>query len=203
MSHRHYQLLAGSSLLLASKCNKVFLTCKDICFCADNSFSVDNVEATEELVLEQLEWKLAYPTSMDFLFAYARVLNMDENGREFVMWSYINELSLQSGAYFIYPPSVIGASSMVLGRYCLQAFSPGITLWPEALIDASGLTLNALAACTVQLSKDLADMRMAMPDLTMIRRRHSKSSRHCVAEVDIPVLPSSRVVLAYEERLRS
>jgi hypothetical protein len=203
VSPSHYQLVAGSSLLLASKCNKAFLTCKDICYCADNSFSPDQVEATEELILEQLEWKLAFPTSMDFLLSFARILNMDENGRPFVMYSYINELSLQSGAYFCYPPSVVGASSMLLGRYCLQDFSPRSCLWPKELVDASGLMLNEILACTVQLSRDLANSRMTMPDLTMVRRRHSKSSRHCVAEVDIPALPSSRFVAAFEERLRS
>lgn len=182
----------------------MFLTCKDICYCSDNSFSPDQVEATEELILQHLEWKLAFPTSMDFLLSYARIMNIDENGRFFVMCSYVNELSLQTDSYFCYPPSVLGASSMVLGRYCLQDFSPGgSSLWPKELVEASALTLDAIMACTVQLSRDLADLRITMPDLTMIRRRHSKSSRHCVAEVDIHALPSSRVIAAFEERLRS
>jgi hypothetical protein len=182
----------------------VFLTCKDICYCSDNSFSPDQVEATEELILQHLDWKLAFPTSMDFLLSYARMMNEDENGRSFVMCSYVNELSLQTATYFCYPPSVVGAASMVLGRYCFQdTLLGGSYSWPKELIDASGLTLDAVMACTLKLSRDLADLRTTMPDLTMIRRRHSKSSRHCVAEVDIPAIPSSGVITAFEERLRS
>ena len=52
------QLVAGTCLLIASKCNNIFITEKDISFCCDNLFSVANVMGTEEVVLQQLDWKL-------------------------------------------------------------------------------------------------------------------------------------------------
>lgn len=58
ISASSFQLLAGACLLIASKCNKVFVTEKDISYCCDNIFSVANVVATEEVVLKHLEWKL-------------------------------------------------------------------------------------------------------------------------------------------------
>ena len=58
MSSSSFQLVAGACLLIASKCDKVSITEKDISFCCDNLFSVTLVMATEEAVLKQLGWKL-------------------------------------------------------------------------------------------------------------------------------------------------
>ena len=58
ISTSSFQLVAGACLLIASKCNMILVTEKDICFCCDNIFSVANVISTEELVLKHLKWKL-------------------------------------------------------------------------------------------------------------------------------------------------
>ncbi len=58
VSTSSFQLVAGACLLIASKCNTLVITEKDICFCCDNIFSVANIIATEELILKHLEWKL-------------------------------------------------------------------------------------------------------------------------------------------------
>jgi len=71
----HFQLVAGACISIASKCNKVFLTEKDISFCCDNIFSVANVVATEKLILKLLGWKLVRSSS----FLNCGVFSIDAN----------------------------------------------------------------------------------------------------------------------------
>ena len=55
---KYYQLIAGSCVLLASKCNHVIVTEKDIVFCCDNVFTTEQVLSTETEILQQLDFKL-------------------------------------------------------------------------------------------------------------------------------------------------
>ena len=65
---KYYQLIAGSCVLLASKCNHVLVTEKDIVFCCDNVFTTEQVLSTETEILQQLDFKLVS------LFAWCFIL---------------------------------------------------------------------------------------------------------------------------------
>lgn len=197
VSTSRFQLVAGACLLIASKCNKVFVTEKDISFCCDNLFSVAHVMATEELILKQLEWKLACPSSIEFVIAFSTILGVEENSKIFCLYCYILELSLALDTSLRHPPSIIAASSMVLAHYCLRK-NDMPTLWPDELAHVTGFDLKDLVACSVQLSKDIDDNIR----FVMIYRRYSKPCRHNAAEIPIPVLASTTILTAYEERLR-
>ena len=112
----------------------------------------------------------------------------------FSLYNYILELSLLSDIGFGYKPSIIAASSMVLAHYCLR-----MNLWPKKLVEATGYVLSDLLHCSIQLSKDINDIRFVAPELNMTNRRHSKKCRHCVAEIAIPVLASTTTLIAYEQ----
>jgi hypothetical protein len=116
-------------LEIASTCNGVSLNGSDISYGADNSSNGAQVTAADEFDLEHLEWKLVFPTPLDFVNAYARFLGLDMDDIAFsMMIRYVVELALQSSIYLVYKSSIIAASVVVLGRFCLSNNS---LLWPQ------------------------------------------------------------------------
>jgi len=178
------------------------VTAKDISLCCDNLFSVALVTTTEEAVLKQLGWKLASPTSFDFILAFLTILGIEKDSQISCLCSYILELSLAFHTSLKYTPSILASSSMVLAFYCLQN-NGTTTLWPDKLANITGLKLKDLAECSVQLSQDAEKVRRPTSRLDMIQRRHSKPCRHNAAEISIPLLNSKTSLTAYEERLDS
>jgi hypothetical protein len=191
----HYQLVAGACLLIASKCSKRSISSSDIAFCADNSFNVDEITGAEDFILQQLEWKLAFPTPLDFVKAYAQASGLADDSQVFLMMRYVVELALQSPIYLAHKPSMLAASVVVLARFCIQDSE----LWPEALERETNYSLDDLRDCTMELSGLLDNIRSTMPELIMISRRYRKPSRHCVADISIPSLSSFASLTAYHE----
>jgi hypothetical protein len=147
--------------------------------CSDNSFSANDLVRTEEYVLKQLEWKLAFPTSLGFLEAYGYALGLDKESKSFQMMRYISELALQSPIYLSYEPSMIAACSVVLARFCAQDNE----LWSDALQHQTDYSFEDLSECTIELS-----------------RRYRKSTRGCVSEIAIPSISSFATMTAYQQR---
>jgi hypothetical protein len=177
------------------------LTEKDLCFSASLSFSAEQVVAGEELVLQRLEWKLAFPTSMDFLVGFSRILGVDEKSRVFFTYMYICELAAQSPfSLFGQRNSILAASSIILANFCLPDDLVS-TLWPKELVEVSGWTLEELAGDVVDLSIHMDLVRLGSPQLDIIQRRYRKPCRRCVAvDMTIPVL-RLRNILDHEGRI--
>jgi len=150
----------------------------NLALCADNRFTESDVLDTEKLVLKTLEYKLAFPTILDFCWEFARQLPSLE-GTEWRMIRYASELALQTPAYVVYRPSLIAASIVVLSRRVVDhATQP---LWPEALADATGYRLSHLQDCVNVLCRQMAHIRATMPHLIMISR-----IQHEMARLTIP-----------------
>ena len=192
------QCFAGPCSLLASKCTDACLTEKDISFCTDLTCSVGEVKWLEEIILKQLHWKLAYPTSIDYVVPFSQLVGVKSDSRECSMYHYVLELCLQTTTSERLNPSTLAAAGFILANYCLQ--KDGISLWPTHLANALGAQLHDLAETVVQLSRDMEEIRDAAPHLTMIRRRYRKPCRHCVGDISIPVILSPRILTSYEER---
>jgi transcription initiation factor TFIIIB Brf1 subunit/transcription initiation factor TFIIB len=191
----HYQLVAGACLLIASKCSEHSISSNDISFCSDNLFNADQVTGTEDFILRQLDWKLAFPTSLAFMISYTRLLGIDSDSQVFLMMRYVVELALQSPIYLTYKPSMIAASAVVLARCCMQESE----IWSEALEQETSYSLNDLCNCTMELSGLLENIRATMPELIMISRRYRKSSRQSVASISIPSISSFDSLVSYHE----
>ena len=193
----HYQVVAGACLLIASKCQMRAIRANDISFCADNWFNVDQLNDTEDYILQKLGWKLAYPTTLDFVNSYAQVLGLANDSMSLMMMRYIAELALQSSVYLAYKPSMIAACATVVARFCVQDYE----IWTEALELETNYSFQDLADCTTELSRLLDEVRSTMPDLIMISKRYRKVSRRNVAHFGSPVLPSFATLTAYHERV--
>jgi hypothetical protein len=160
---------------------------------------VEKIGVVEDLILRNLDWKLAFPTAFDFCIAYARLLSLDETSRTYQMMCYLSALALQSPIHLNYKQSMVAAAVLVLARFCLQEDGE---LWSEALERQTNYSLEEVCQWTVVLSRHLEDVRSTMPDLIMIQRRYRKASRQHVGEIAIPSVSSLATLTAYQERER-
>lgn len=163
--------------------------------CADNSFVAYELIHTEEYVLKQLEWKLAFPTPHGFLEAFGRADGLDKQCKSRYGMRYISELALQSQIYLSYQPSMIAASSLVLARFCSQEDE----LWSEELQHLTNYSFQDLSECTVEMSRRLYDIRSNFPDLIMIERRYQKASKGFASLNSVPSLSSFATLTAYQQ----
>lgn len=198
---KHFQLIVGSCMLIANKCSQDVMSCSDIVLCADKSLSAANLTATEEIILQDLGWKLAFPTTRDFVFAYFDELSIDPSDRGMSMTCFILELVLQTDVGLKYPPSLIAASSIVLGRHCLREENSPDLLWPKTLEEVTGLSFLVVAECAVAITSAVNEIWLRFPQYAIIRRRYSKPWNHNVSEIPIPVLSSTAALDAYRRRL--
>lgn len=191
-----YQLVVGSCMYSASKCGERAIEVSDISFSADNVFNDEQLVAAEDIILQQLDWKLAFPTILDFVLAYARTLGLEENSRTFWMMRYIADLALQTLVCLTFQPSLVAASVVALSLYGLQEGN----VWPESLVRETGLQWHDLEECTVAISQQVEEINLTLPDLMIIGRRYRKTSRRQVGELAVPSISSFSTLTAYRAR---
>lgn len=156
----------------------------DLAFCADNTFDHNDVLIAEEAILRGLDWRLSYPTILDFVELYICVLDLEERNR--FMLQYIAELALQCQVYLTYQPSLVASCVVALALYCHGTAE----LWPAVLEEATGYSWLDLEQCMLALSSDIHHIRSAMPELKIIMRRYRKAQNGRVALVQIPRITS-------------
>ncbi|KAL3942579.1 MAG: hypothetical protein SGBAC_003249 [Bacillariaceae sp.] len=194
MKKKYYQLVAAACLQIASKCSKEISGC-DICMCSDNEFSVSDLATTEEYVLKKLGWKLAFPSSLDFLNQLRIILDLEKDSRMFQVMQYVCELALQTKLYVHFEPSMVAATAVVLSNYSLD----NQELWSDELEQQTTYSLEDLAECTIAMSRLLEDVRHRYSNLIIIDQRYRKASRGCVAEISIPTITSFASLVSYQQ----
>lgn len=179
----------------------------DLVHCSDNTFSVLDLVATEEIILETLEWKLANSTILDFMYAYAKVWGIKKDSHELCWMQYLSELALQSQIHVSYKKnSIVAAAVVALARFCLppQAFQDQghwkPLLWNDYLEQKTGYSLEQVCACAFDLSRCLEQVRRAVPDFAMISRRYRRIQIESFAtdESLMPSVSSSAELISYQ-----
>lgn len=197
---QHYQLVSSACMLIASKCNMQQLKEVDFTRCSDNTFSTDTLQKMEELILEALEWKLALPSILEFVFAYAQILGVEPDSRELMMMQYLSELALQSQVHLEHKPSLIAAAVIVLSRYVLDA---NTALWSKNLSEITGFEASTVFACVTSLCRCLEEVRSGLGP-GMIQRRYRQPRWQHVAAMEMPPQLSTETLqtfqLAQEQR---
>lgn len=194
MKKKYYQLIAAACLQIASKCGKE-ISGSDICMCSDNEFGVADLAKTEEYVLTKLGWKLAFPSSLDFLNQLRIILDLEKDSRMFQVMQYVSELALQTKLYVHFEPSMVAATAVVLSNYSLD----NQELWSDELEQQTTYSLEDLAECTIAMSRLLEDVRHRYSNLIIIDQRYRKASRGCVAEISIPTITSFASLVSYQQ----
>jgi len=179
---RRCQLVVGTCLYIASKCDENELSKSDLVFSADNTFGLADVARAEKVILYELGWKLSYPTILDFVELMCDAIDLKESSKSRLMARYIAELALQSQVYLAYRPSLVASCVVALAIFCVGTTEP----WPESLREATGYSWNDLEECMVALSSDIDHVRVTMPHLKIIARRYRKAQNGRVALIHIP-----------------
>jgi hypothetical protein len=172
----------------------------DVCHSADNSFTVNHVLSAERTVLQTLCWKLAYPTCMDFLIAFASVCELDMNGPQFYTYSFFLELSVRTPSYHNYSPAFFAGATVVLANYYTNnLLREDKSLWPSDLEQSTGIGLTDLVTCAYEISFYFENQRQVEPlsFQNMTRFRYGEDWH----DVSIPFVASERFLLDYEERV--
>lgn len=162
-----------------------------------------DVQAMADMLLQTLNFRLAFPTILDFVRSYTRHVlpNLDEKNtsdRSYWMIRQIAELALQTPIHLSYKPSRIAACVLVLGRYSVPESVVGM-LWPESLQQATGYSLLDLKSCLQELAGRLEEIRVQVPNLGMVTRRYRSLSRGGVAAVAIPPVHNFDFVTNFDQ----
>lgn len=208
MKVQHYQLIASACMFIACKCGvATSMKATDFIHCSDNIFTAKHLSATEDMVLVALDWKLAYPTTADFLqrFWYddsvfghdrrERVMDFGHDRRERMMMRYLAELSLQSQVHVDLEHSLIAVCVIVYAQYCLQ--QEDTPLWKEKYERSTGYSFDKVCSGVVTLSHRLEEIRSFAPELKVIDRRY----RMVTNTVAVPTITSPAVLIAYQARM--
>ena len=179
---RRCQLIVGTCLYIACKCDEMEISKNDLALCADNIFDHNDVYIAEEIILHTLDWKLSYPTILDFLEPMSDLLELDEVSMPRLMAHYIAELALQCQVYLSYRSSLVASCVVALALFCTERRDP----WPQVLVEATGYSWNDLEQCMLALTSDIQHLRSTMPELKIITRRYRKAQNGRVALIHIP-----------------
>ena len=80
-------------MLIASKYEDIYPPyVKDFCFITDNTYKKEDIIDMEVNILETLQFKITWPTSLRFLERYSKLAECDET--QILMSEYMLELSM-------------------------------------------------------------------------------------------------------------
>ncbi|CAN9501842.1 unnamed protein product [Ophioblennius macclurei] len=165
------QLVGTAALMIAAKYEEIDppdLT--EFVYITDYTYTKPEVIIMEYLFLRFLSYRMAAPTSNQFLRLYMSINAVCAKTENLAQ--YIAELSLLE----IYPFHQYAPSMIAAGAYCLAAFTVDQTLWPDSLREFTGYTMNEITPCL----KDLHSLYITADDRPQetIRNRY-KSSKCC------------------------
>lgn len=175
---------------------------RDIALCADNTFSEQEVLLMERSILSHLRWKLAIPTPLDFLNICLNAVAEDCCVPIRAMSVYILEMALQTDIILRYRPSIVAGASIVLAQVSLREKCKGnIRLWPDELERLTSISFEEVAEATLNISRAINHVRLAFPQLSVIKRRYEKLRMNEDGEQSIPVLASIMVLKKYHKEM--
>jgi len=177
------QLVGTAAMFIASKYEEIYPPdVSEFVYITDDTYNKRQVLRMEHLVLKVLSFDVSVPTSHLFVSKISEMAGSDERTTSFAM--YLNELSLMSGEFLQFAPSVVAAASVALARHTL-----GREAWPEAVVQRSGYTLMDLQACLLMLHRSHEEAENCPQQAIREKYRHSK--HHGVSEIAPAILTRS------------
>jgi len=154
----------------------------DLVFCADNTFTGENIVQVENAILKNLNFELSNPILFDFITLYLEY-SPEFSGDSKAYWlaKYNSELALQANMCFSYNPSLVAACCLCLALHFLGAFN----VWPTSLIQISGYQLSEMKYAMIDLLTSIEYVRTNLPKLKMISQRYSKNEMGKVSDIQM------------------
>ncbi|XP_026185145.1 cyclin-A1 [Mastacembelus armatus] len=148
------QLVGTAALLIAAKYEEIFPPeLNEFAYITDNTYTKKQLVQMEHVVLKLLAFKMAAPTTNQFLRLFMSIHSVCGNTenlalvRKISYLNYLAELSLlEIDPFLQYSPSLVAA-----GAYCLATYTINRSLWPDSLYDFTGYTMAEIIPCLSDL----------------------------------------------------
>lgn len=177
------QLVGTAAMFIASKYEEIYPPdVGEFVYITDDTYNKRQVLRMEHLVLKVLEFDISVPTSHLFVSKLGQMAKCDDRTMSFAM--YLNELSLLSGDFLQFSPSLVAAASVALARHTL-----GQPAWPDQVAEMSGYRLADFQACLLALHQ----AHVAAEDCPQqaIREKYKASKHHGVSDIAPALLARS------------
>lgn len=112
------QLVGITCMFIAAKVEEIISpSARNFLYCADSSYSENEILQAERYVLKTLDWNLSYPNPIHFL---RRISKADQyNVQTRTIAKYLMEIQCLEWRLISAPPSVLAAASVWLARLIL------------------------------------------------------------------------------------
>jgi len=172
------QLVGITSMLIASKYEEIYAPeCNDFVYISDGAYTKQQILQMEQLILNTLNFNITHPSSLHFLRRYSKAGGSDYTLH--TVCKYLIEMVLVDVKFLKYPPSLLAASSVYLGR-AMTSKSP---LWTPGLHHYSTYSESVVREC----AKEMNELLRKSPTLSLkaIRKKYSSPKFGQVAELPL------------------
>jgi cyclin B len=197
------QLLGVTSLLIACKFEEIYPPeVRDCVFITDSAYSNEEVLAMEHSILHVLDYQLCVPTGYHFLTRYLTLINANDRMRHLAF--YYAERNLQESIVFNHKPSCLVSAALYAAlvhqndaaRFdsCFDSSddeeSPSLSVWPDLLIDETGLDETDLVPMARMIVKHVGEepVTTSLRHLIAAKKKYLNDKFHNVAELDLPTI---------------
>ncbi|KAI9508085.1 cyclin-like protein [Russula earlei] len=141
------QLVGITCMFLAAKVEEIVApSAMNFLYCADSSYTEQEILQAEKYILKTLEWNMGYPNPIHFL---RRVSKADEyNVQARTVAKYFLEIECVEWRLIAAPPSLLAAAAMWLARFVLgkEDWTPNLAHYSSyaesAIIPTANLMIN-------------------------------------------------------------
>jgi hypothetical protein len=177
MNRQMFYLMAAACLMVAGKCHEIYApTSEDLArfmSTKDRVVQKEDVQKSEETILEMLDYQVLWPTRVFFVERFLRAGCMSH--REASMVHYFADLSLQDFSLGKWECSRVAAAAVHLARQMCRSRSE--LLWSASLQYHTGYTEDDLFECICGLAQAHAFTKTD----THVFMKYSDEAHHCVA----------------------
>lgn len=185
VNRQRLQLLGVTCMLIAAKYEEICAPqVEEFCYITDNTYFRDEVLQMESKVLQHLHFELSSPTIKNFLRRFIRAAQVCHQVQylqlEFLA-NYLAELTLPEYCLIGYPPSLVAASAVFLGKFTLD---PTKKPWTPTLKHYTRYNPSELQTCV----KELHDLQCNREGcgLPAIREKYGQHKFKCVSTMVPP-----------------
>lgn len=141
------QLLGVAAMVICSRClGKDIITISEACWLTDNSYQYEDVVRMMAEIVATLRGRIRTLTTYDCLKVVCTVAETTFASKCLAEY-YYELVLLRTDISSSFRPAVVAASCVLLAQLSTCAGNP----WPQNAIDFTGLTLDMIKACTLQI----------------------------------------------------
>jgi len=178
ISREKLQLVGVTAMLIASKYEEIYAPeCNDFVYISDGAYTKQQILKMEQTLLNTLNFNITHPSSLHFLRRYSKAAGSDYTLH--TLCKYLIELMLIDVKLLKYPPSLIAAGSVYLGR----AMTQRTPLWTPTLEHYSTYAEQQVRGCALDMNDLLKKSQKS--SLKAIRKKYAMPKFGQVAELPV------------------